>query len=85
MFVDINNGEKDDIELTADAYSADKLIAPDEYRAFLAKGVFDKASIIAFAQHINRHPGIVVGRLQHDGHIAFNMHSGLKKKMIWIE
>jgi len=28
MFVDINNGEKDNIERTADTYSADKLIAP---------------------------------------------------------
>ena len=81
MFVDIDNGKKDDIEKTADAYSADKLIAPDEYRAFLAKGSFDKAEIISFAQHINRHPGIVVGRLQHDKHIGFNTHIGLKLKM----
>lgn len=83
MFIDLNNGEKDDIEQIADAYSADKLIAPDEYRAFLSKGLFDKAGIIAFAQQINRHPGIVVGRLQHDGHIGFGMHNGLKGKMAW--
>ena len=85
MFVDLHNGIKDDIELAADAYSADKLIAPHAYRVFLSHGRFDKASIIAFAQQINRHPGIVVGRLQHDRLIDYNAHNGLKQKMSWGE
>jgi hypothetical protein len=83
MFVDLNNGEKDDIEYAADKYSADMLIPLLEYRAFLSRGHFDKTSIISFAQSINRHPGIVVGRLQHDGQIAYNMYNDLKLKMIW--
>ena len=85
MFVDINNGEKDSVELSADAYSAAMLIEPVDYQAFLSNGFFDKNSIAAFAQYINRHPGIVVGRLQHDKHIAFNTLNAMKMKMVWEE
>ena len=83
MFVDIINGEKDDLERNADAFSANKLVVPSEYSAFIQEECFDKNSITAFARRINIHPGIVVGRLQHDGHIRYNMQNGLKEKMIW--
>ena len=67
-------------EREADRYAGNILIPPGEYRAFVKEGKFFPKQIGAFANKIGIHPGIVVGRLQHDGHIEHSWHNGLKDK-----
>ena len=66
--------ETGDIEKAADTYAENKLIEPNAYASFLrrSQGYFTEASIRAFACSINRDPGIVLGRLENDKHIAHN-------------
>ena len=56
-------GDKGDREDAANEYARDKLIPPDEFKKFYHPGIFTRVEIIDFANHINRDPGIVVGRL----------------------
>jgi HTH-type transcriptional regulator / antitoxin HigA len=62
-------------EEQADRFACDFLIPPDAYRRFVVGRHFSEASIMVFADDLGIAPGIVVGRLQHDGHLPFN--SGL--------
>ena len=63
-------------EEEANTWAADRLIPPP-YASELA-GLSTKASVKAFAHGIGIHPGIVVGRLQHDRLIPFNQMNDLK-------
>lgn len=74
------DGQKDPKEEEADAFARDFLIPPDAYSQFVtAQGAsFSAAAIVEFARKIGVSPGIVVGRLQKDGHIPWSMHNRLK-------
>lgn len=52
-------------ELQANAWARDFLIAPHHAKQ-LAEIPKTKAGVISFAQAIGLHPGVVVGRMQHD-------------------
>jgi HTH-type transcriptional regulator/antitoxin HigA len=63
-------------ERAANSLAARWLIEPKAYRAF-REATADRptrAQIEAFAERIDRHPTIIVGRLQHDGVISFSQH-----------
>jgi HTH-type transcriptional regulator/antitoxin HigA len=60
---------QDEKEQEANAWASDILI-PEEYRFELVNLRGDD-EILEFAQRINIHPGIVVGRLQHEGLISY--------------
>ena len=64
-------------ETEANAWAADALITPEAYEQFIRGNKFTGPAIRTFAERIGRHPGIVVGRLQNDGHIRFNQHRGM--------
>ena len=48
-----------------------KLIDPQLYQSFVSKseGHFTASSIVAFANSIDRDPGIILGRLENDGYL----------------
>lgn len=55
-------------EKEADEFAANLLIPQDKYNSWTrGRAFFDEALIKAFAQDAGIHPGIVAGRLQHDG------------------
>lgn len=60
-----------DDEADADSFSQSILIPMDKYRLFLARDIFTVSSVRRFATEINRHPGIVVGRLQNDKKVTY--------------
>lgn len=64
-------GDSGSAEDAADAYARDTLIEPEAYRSFVAEGEITPASVKAFAESIDRDPGIVVGRLQREGRIRY--------------
>lgn len=59
-------------EKNADQYAEDALLDPEKYTFFIQQNDFSCDSIITFANSINRDPGIVLGRLQNDGHVHYN-------------
>ena len=58
-------------------------LIPEQYSDRLAE-LKSKASIQAFAEEIGVHPGIVVGRLQHDGFIHYSAMNYLKQKLDFV-
>jgi len=60
-------------ETEANRMARDWLIAPQAFQSFVeaTRPYFSKAKVCAFAERLGRHPGIVVGRLQHDQHISY--------------
>jgi HTH-type transcriptional regulator/antitoxin HigA len=61
-----------DPENDADRRAADWLVPADAYGGFLRAGRFTEPAVQEFAERIGRHPGIVVGRLQHEGRVPFS-------------
>ena len=71
-------------EAEADRIAANFLIPPDAYRRFHPAGEhYSLAEIEAFAQEIGVSPGIVVGRLQHDGKLPMHVGNKLKRRLRW--
>ncbi len=77
----INNDDKKEEE--ANKFARDYLIPPSEYKQFTALTPISEAKVRKFAEKIEIHPGIVVGRLQHDGHIPYSHLNRLKDKFRW--
>lgn len=64
--------EKGEQEVAANKYAEDCLIPPEEYKKFTEEGRFGIHDIKRFAARIERDPGIVLGRLQNDGHVLYD-------------
>ena len=64
-------GEAGEAESMADEYAENKLIDPVSYESFIkeSKGRFTIGNITAFAEDIDRDPGIILGRLENDGYV----------------
>lgn len=78
------NSTKDEIE--ADAFASNILIPQNKFDIFLNRTSFDrptKRSVCDFADELGISPGIVVGRLQHDGIIPWKFFNNLKRKLKW--
>ncbi|SMF13986.1 HigA family addiction module antitoxin [Pseudogulbenkiania subflava] len=86
VFVEQTKTIKSVEEEEADRFASGFLISSEEYRRFVNSGYFDRESIIDFARLLGIAPGIVVGRLQHDGHVSFGSKlNDLKVALAWAE
>ncbi len=74
----IGKGERE-----ADNFAANHLIPPRS--ASELNGLKSARAIEAFAESIGIAPGIVVGRLQHDGLIGYDQFNGLKIRYQWAK
>lgn len=74
--IEVNKQLEDD----ADVFASNYLIPPAALRKFAPSKYTTDDEIIEFAKAIGIHPGIVAGRLQHDGILAPNRYSKLKEK-----
>ncbi len=63
-----------ELEAEADVFARDSLIPVFEFNEFVEVGDFSPAAILEFADEIEIAPGIVTGRLQHDGKLPPNTH-----------
>jgi addiction module HigA family antidote len=70
-------------EEEANAWARDFLIPVDDYRALATWPVYTKAAVSDFASHLGIAPGIVVGRLQHDGLLPHSHLNDLKRRFQW--
>lgn len=82
VFVDLNHATGKG-EMAADNFAANHLIPP--HRASEFNGLKSAQAIEAFAESIGIAPGIVVGRLQHEGIIGYNQFNGLKMRYQWAK
>lgn len=77
----------DEKEREANEFAARILIPPNRMAAFLRasnRGLLRKEDIRTFATALGVAPGIVVGRLQHDGHLPFTHCNDLKRSFTWV-
>jgi hypothetical protein len=70
-------------EEEANRFAADTLIPPAALNEFIRRQTFTNDSIHGFAESIGIGPGIVVGRLQHDGVLKRHQGNRLKQKLDW--
>lgn len=75
------NNINEELENAANRFSSNYLIPPQDYKQFILFPRITDVEIIEFAQRINIHPSIVLGRLQHDGIIPNNHYIYLKTKI----
>lgn len=76
--MDINNI----LEIEADKFATSYLIPATAYKSFAPSKYTSDDEIIKFAKTIGIHPGIVAGRMQHDGIIPQNRCARLKEKYV---
>lgn len=72
--------QDDNDEREADAFAENTLIPKNDYDTFISKGDFSKKSIINFADKMKIPPFIVLGRLQKQNYVRYDMFSELKKQ-----
>ncbi|MGA2220771.1 MAG: HigA family addiction module antitoxin [Verrucomicrobiia bacterium] len=77
------DGQNDIKEEEANRFACDFLIPPAAYSQFVSvqRSNFSAVAIAGFARRIGVSPGIIVGRLQKDGHIPWSMHNRLKLRL----
>lgn len=80
IFIDGVNGSNSSEEDKADRFARNALVPEENYKRFVSEGRFFKIDIKSFAGSVNVHPGIVVGRLQHDGKIEYDTCNDLKER-----
>lgn len=73
------------MEEEANRFAASFLIPNDQYKDFISIGDFTCSNIKQFAGEMEIAAGIVVGRLQHDGHLPFKKCNSLKQCLKWVE
>ena len=66
------------LEKEADLFAVRSLISEDDYNEFISEPNFTRQSILDFAGQMGIHPGIVVGRLQHDRFVDFRSLNDLR-------
>ncbi len=77
-------GMDDEKENEANLFAADCLIPRSAYKPLIKSSSFSKVNIRDFASQLGIAPGIVVGRLQHDGYLPLNHCNDLKIRLKWV-
>lgn len=86
VFINNEDGADDEKEQEANQFSADMLIPPTVYNRFVQLNKrMSRAAVLQFADTQGIAPGIVVGRLQHDGHLPFTHLNKLKERFEWTK
>ena len=89
IFIDLPGHPREDQitreDAEADAWAADFLVPPDDWRKFTASRLTTEEAVRQFAERQGIAPGIVVGRLQDEGLPPGNCLNGLKRKLRWTK
>lgn len=75
--------KEEEEEEEANRFAADFLIPPRDFKRIKEWSVYSKAAISQFAKEIGVSPGIVVGRLQHEGLLPYSHCNELKVRFKW--
>jgi HTH-type transcriptional regulator/antitoxin HigA len=84
VFVEESGGRGDGAEREADLFARDFLIQPSLWNTFIESNrSFSERIVQAFASVAGVSPGIVVGRLQHEGLIERSKMNNLRRKIVF--
>ena len=84
VFVHENKGEPTEADVEADAWAANFLISPVDWDQLRTSNNFTKQIIVDFASEQGIAPGIVLGRLQHEGLVSWRSRlNSLKRPLAW--
>lgn len=83
LFDRVIDPEMQQYELEANQFASDALIPPTALGRFLRLNTITRESVLEFAEELDIAPGIVVGRLQHDGYLNAEILNGLKQDLKW--
>lgn len=76
------DGTTEEDEKSANRWARDWLIPEKEFKVFLEQNSISPQSVCQFAEKLEIAPGIVVGRLQNEGIINYNVMNALKEQYI---
>lgn len=79
------NGMDAEKEAEAHAFAEQELIPRRTFSAFASRGTFSKVAIQDFARSQGIAPGIIVGRLQHQGLRPYTHCNDLKVRYRWSQ
>ena len=82
-FIDGMNDQADEIETEANEWAGDRLVARREWKRFVKTLPANEGMVRAFAEQQEIAPGIVVGRLQHEGLLPWSHLNHLKARLKW--
>lgn len=83
IFVDKFGGGGAGLEAQANEWAANILVPPADWVQFVGGAAPTMSTVQDFAKEQGIAPGIVVGRLQHEGHIPWSGMNGLKVRYKW--
>ena len=78
-------GEGTEEDTKADRWASNFLVRQRDWEQFTAGGRFGGDDVTRFAAAQGIAPGIIVGRLQHEGHLPWSDLNQLKKRLKWHE
>lgn len=82
-FVDLNHESTEKKEREADEFSKEILLPIDKFEEFVAKSHFSLSAVEEFANEMNIEKSIVIGRLQNEGYIGYQMLTKHKRRYKW--
>ncbi|MFW6223077.1 MAG: HigA family addiction module antitoxin [Bacteroidota bacterium] len=85
IFVDSKKTEKSKEEKQADNFALNIEVPSDEYNEFVEENNFSIISIRNFAVKQKIHPGIIAGRLAHDGYINHQTATRFKYRLEFVK
>ena len=80
IFLDEIDTWTDAEEVRANEFASNILIPRQTYADFIEKRIFSHKSVRSLSQQLGVAPGIVVGRLQHEGCISWRLLNSLKRE-----
>ncbi len=83
VFVEEDNGVEDGLEEEANIWASDFLVARVAWDGFVSAAPRSKRAVQHFAAEQGIAPGIIVGRLQREGHVPWSHLNGLKTRLEW--
>ena len=85
VFVDEMNDGNSEFEVEANEWASNMLVQRSQWERFVASRPRSEWAIRAFADEQGIAPGIVVGMLQHAGHLPWTHLNGLKVRYRWLD
>jgi addiction module HigA family antidote len=84
-FLDHEGTDGSPAEQAADEFAREFLIPNGDYQRFVERHGkrIGRDAVLQFSRILGIAPGIIVGRLQHDGHLPYRNLNSLKRKLAW--
>jgi HTH-type transcriptional regulator/antitoxin HigA len=83
VFIDDGTGS-DSKEAKANAFAADLLVPPATYDRLRVTSPLTETAVLRASKEVGVAPGIIVGRLQHDGLLGDDQMNRLKERFAWV-